>query len=80
MEVILGFIGIVLILIAATLLLAFLTKNKIKGGAGFMTTMYGSTYEFYDSEKRKAIETVVEIHANKKMEEQSSDQPKEKAQ
>ena len=46
---------------------------------GFQSTaLFGATHEFYDKDKKAAIEIMVEQKAGKKMEEQSSEEPKEK--
>jgi hypothetical protein len=45
---------------------------KIRRGGGSMTTlMYGATDEFYNKDKKKAIEYIAEQKANKKMTEQT---------
>ncbi len=46
-------------------------KGRGSGAAMFMIT-HGATDAFYDHDKKKAIETIVERNAGKKMEEQSS--------
>ena len=48
-----------------------------KYGGSMVTTMFAATYEFLNKDKRQAVEIIVEAKANKKMEEQSSDEPKE---
>ena len=35
--------------------------------------MFGATYEFLNKDKRKAVKEIVEMKANKKMDEQKSD-------
>jgi len=47
-----------------------------KHGGSMTTTMLASTYEFLNKDKRESIEEIVELKANKKMEEESSDKPK----
>ena len=37
--------------------------------------MFASTYEFLNKDKREAVEEIVEMKANKKLEEESSDKP-----
>ena len=39
--------------------------------------MLASTFEFLNTDKRKAAEEIVELKANKKMEEESSDKPED---
>jgi len=48
-----------------------------KHGGSMTTTMLASTFEFLNKDKRKAVEEIVEVKANKKMEEESSDKPKD---
>jgi len=48
-----------------------------KHGGSMVTTMHASTYEFLGKDKREAAEEVVEIKANKKMEEEASNKPKD---
>jgi len=46
-----------------------------KSGGSMMTTVHGTLDAFYDKDKKKAVEMVVETHAHKKLEEQSSSDP-----
>jgi hypothetical protein len=46
-----------------------------KYGGSQTTTMLASTFEFLNGDKRKAVEEIVELKANKKMEEESFDIP-----
>ena len=39
--------------------------------------MFGATYEFLNRDKRRAVKEIVELKANKKMEEEASDKPEE---
>ncbi|MEW6195381.1 MAG: hypothetical protein AB1521_09510 [Bacteroidota bacterium] len=71
-----------LIFITALLILIVVLFIRIairirKHGGSLTTLMFGSTYEFYNKDKRKAIEQLVETKANKKMEEESTDKPQE---
>jgi predicted Holliday junction resolvase-like endonuclease len=43
-----------------------------KYGGSLTTTMFASTYEFLNKDKREAVEEIVEMKANKKLEEESS--------
>jgi len=46
---------------------------------GFQSTvLFGATHEFYDKDKKEAIEIMVEQKAGKKMDEQNSEEPQEK--
>ena len=43
-----------------------------KNGGSLTTTMFASTYEFLNKDKQKAIEEIVEMKANKKLEEEQN--------
>ena len=45
-------------------------------GGSVVTTMFASTYEFFNKDKREAVEEIVEMKANKQFEEDASDLPK----
>jgi len=67
-------IGFLLIIIFAGIII-IARKRKF----GFQSTvLFGATHEFYDKDKKAAIEIMVEQKAGKKMEEQSSEEPKDK--
>ncbi len=70
-----------LLLIAFLLLIIFAGIIFIarKRKFGFQSTvLFGATHEFYDKDKKAAIEIMVEEKAGKKMEEQSSEEPGKK--
>lgn len=46
-----------------------------KGGGTMTTTVHGALDAFYNKEKKKAVEIVVEKQAGKKLDEQSSTEP-----
>jgi hypothetical protein len=69
-----------LLLLAAILLIAVIIFIRIamrirKNGGALTTTFFAATYDFYNKEKRKAIEVIAEQKAGKKMEEQRTDEP-----
>ena len=69
---------ILLIIVAVTTFAFLLTKyfrNARKGGGSMPVTIYGATDAFMDTNGKKAVETIVEERAGKKMQEQSSDEP-----
>jgi len=67
-------IGFLLVIIFAVIII-IARKRKF----GFQSTaLFGATHEFYDKDKKAAIEIMVEQKAGKKMEEQSSEEPKSK--
>lgn len=47
-----------------------------KYGGSLTTTMFASTYEFLNKDKREAVEEIVEMKSNKKLEVEASDKPK----
>ena len=69
-----------LIIVASIVLLVIIVFIRIavnlrKYGGSQTTTMFASTYEFLNQDKREAVEEIVEMKANKKMEEEASDKP-----
>ncbi|MHB1687764.1 MAG: hypothetical protein ACYCVH_10355 [Ignavibacteriaceae bacterium] len=72
---------IISLLVVATVLIVVIivfiriALNVRKYGGSLTTTMFAATYEFLNKDKRKAVEEIVEMKANKKMEEESSDEP-----
>ena len=69
---------ILLILILLVVVVFGLVSTKVrKGGGAFSSLMYGATDQFYDKDKRAAIQHMEEEKAQK-MEEQSSEESKEK--
>ena len=71
-----------LIVLAIGLLIVIIVFIRIairvrKYGGSLTTTMFAATYEFLNKDKREAVEEIVEMKANKKMEEILSDKPKE---
>ena len=67
-------VGILLVIIFAGIII-IARKRKF----GFQSTvLFGATHEFYDKDKKAAIEIMVEQKAGKKMEEQSSGEPEKK--
>ena len=68
------FIIVLIILIIAGI---FKASKSLQSSAGSnTTTLYGTTYEMYNQEKRAAIEQIVEQKV-KKMEEQENEKPEE---
>ncbi|MEJ2495564.1 MAG: hypothetical protein P8Y79_14700 [Ignavibacteriaceae bacterium] len=71
-----------IILVALLILLTLFIFIKIavrlrKHGGSMTTTILGSTYEFLNKDKREAAEEIVEMKANKKLEEESTNKPVE---
>jgi hypothetical protein len=66
-----GAIG--LIIIAAVLSIFFRIRRRARRGGAAETAAYlGSTYELQGRDGKRAIETIVELKAGKKLEEQES--------
>jgi predicted Holliday junction resolvase-like endonuclease len=64
------------IFIVLVIFLFVLIAIKIRRyGGSLTTTMFASTYEFLNKDKREAVEEIVEAKANRKLEEESSDKP-----
>jgi hypothetical protein len=65
------FVGFLLVVIFVGIII-IARKRKY----GFQSTvLFGATHEFYDKDKKAAVEIMVEQKAGKKMEEQSSGEP-----
>ncbi len=65
-------LSLIIFLVIIFIRLALRIRKK---GGSIATTMFAATYEFYNKDKKKAIEMMVEQKAHKKMEEQSSEDP-----
>ncbi len=65
-----------LILLVIIIFIRVAIKTRKYGGS-LTTTMFASTYEFLNKDKREAVEEIVELNANKKIEEEKSDKPKD---
>lgn len=71
------FIIAFIILIVIGIIYAIATK-RTGGGSMNSVTFYGATAEFYNKDKKAAIEHVLDVQADKKMEEEESGDPDEK--
>jgi flagellar biosynthesis/type III secretory pathway M-ring protein FliF/YscJ len=69
-------ISALLILLVIFIFIRIALRIRKRGGS-LTTTMFASTYEFLNKDKREAVEEIVEVKANKKMEEESSDKPED---
>ena len=72
--------GILIVVLLAILAFIFIkiTMNVRRKGGSMASTVYGAVDEFLTTDRKKAIEVVVNKIANKKMEEKTSSDPKEK--
>ena len=74
------YIEIAIIIAAILIALVFIVRMSSKGfrdlGGGATNVAAGATFDLLNEEKRKALEIVLEQKAKKKMEEQSSDEPR----
>ena len=74
-----------LLFISALILLIIYVFIRIalrirKYGGSMTTTMFASTYEFLNKDKRDAVEEIVNMNANIKTEEEKSGQPENSGQ
>ena len=72
----LSLIVVALVLIIVIIIFVRIAINLRKYGGSLTTTMFASTYEFLNKDKRQAVEEIVETKANKKIEEEASDKSK----
>ncbi len=74
-----GDILFALLLLSGIIVVFVWIARKIRArGGSMMHTVFGATYELQNTEKRAAIEQLVDQKV-KKMEEQETDEPKDKA-
>jgi len=66
---------ILFVLIAVKVTFIRIALRIRRNGGSITTTVFAATYDFYNKDKRKAIEVISEQKASKKMEEQLSNQP-----
>lgn len=66
-----------ILLVLAIIVFIRISMKVRKSGGSLMTTMHGATYEFLNKDKREAIEQIVEVKANKKMEDEDFGKLKE---
>lgn len=69
---------IITILSVLCLLFIKIMLHVRRKGGSMASTVYGAVDEFLTTDRKKAIEVVVNKIANKKMEEKTSSDPKEK--
>ena len=69
-------IGDIIPILLIALLVVGVLFVVIKGiGSSNSTTIYGATAELYNKDKQAAMETIVEVNAKKKMQEQTNGEP-----
>ncbi|OGU76342.1 MAG: hypothetical protein A2V93_06345 [Ignavibacteria bacterium RBG_16_34_14] len=71
----LNLIVVTVVIIAVIIIFLRIAINLRKYGGSLTTIMFAATYEFLNKDKREAVEEIVEMKANKKMEEESTDKP-----
>ena len=72
-NLVLLLLGFILLFLCVVIAIFIKISMKIRRGGGGMTqALLGSTYELHNKDRQKAIETIVEHKAGKKMEEQES--------
>jgi predicted Holliday junction resolvase-like endonuclease len=74
---ILGLLFIAVVLIVVIYIFIRIAIRLRKYGGSLTTTMFGATYEFLNKDRKEAVKEIVEMKANKKMEEQRNDKLKE---
>ncbi|UCG50867.1 MAG: hypothetical protein JSW58_11770 [Candidatus Latescibacterota bacterium] len=67
-------LGLALLILAIVLIIFVRISRKARrGGTGGATiTTFGALYDLHNKDRRRAIETIVEMNAGKKLEEQES--------
>lgn len=66
-------------LIVLVIIMFIRTSMRLrKGGGSLTTTVLGATDELLTNDQRKAAETIVNINAGKKLEEQHTGEPEKK--
>lgn len=74
MQDVLTLLVILFVLIAVVVIFVRVALRIRRNGGSLTTTVFAATYDFYNKDKRKAIEVLSEQKAGKKMEEQASDE------
>ena len=75
MQDVLTLLVILFVLIAVVVIFIRVALRIRRNGGSLTTTVFAATYDFYNKDKRKAIEVISEQKAGKKMEEQATDEP-----
>ena len=75
MQDVLTLLVILFMLIAVVVIFVRVALRIRRNGGSLTTTVFAATYDFYNKDKRKAIEVISEQKAGKKMEEQATDEP-----
>jgi hypothetical protein len=75
-ELVFVFAVIVLVIFIFVCIALHLRRN----GGSMTTTMFASTYEFLNKDKREAVEEIVNMNGNIKTEEETSGEPKKDSQ
>ena len=73
---ILSLIVVALVVIFVIIIFVRIAINLRKYGGSLTTTMFASTFEFLNKDKREAADEIVEMKSNKKMEEEATDKSK----
>ncbi|MHC4362421.1 MAG: hypothetical protein ACYSTZ_06305 [Planctomycetota bacterium] len=63
---------IIIIVVICTIFIRISRKVRKGGGSGATIAILGSTYDAHSKNGKRAIETIVELKAGKKLEEQES--------
>ncbi|PIW69897.1 MAG: hypothetical protein COW08_04720 [Ignavibacteriales bacterium CG12_big_fil_rev_8_21_14_0_65_30_8] len=71
-------LNLLIVLLAVIIVVIIFVRIAItlrKYGGSLTTNLFGSTFEFLNKDKRKAAKEIVEMKANKKMEEEETEKP-----
>lgn len=75
----LALIIIIVLIVSLMIGIVYAIASKRSGGSSMNSvTFFGSTSEFYDADKKAAFEHVLDVQADKKMEEEESEDPDKK--
>jgi len=72
------FVILFMVLVFIGIIYAIVSKNKGRSSPINSVTFFGATSQFQGIEQKAAVEHVLEVQADKKMEEQESGEPDEK--
>ena len=75
MQDVLTLLVILFVLIVVVVIFIRVALRIRRNGGSLTTTVFAATYDFYNKDKRKAIEVITEQKAGKKMIEQANDEP-----
>lgn len=69
---------ILLVLVIVVFVFIRIAMKLRKYGGSLTTLTFGSTFEFLNKDRQRAVKEMLNLQANKKMDEQKSDEPEDK--